>query len=313
MNREIVLRNNSGLEQAKTTYLAGMSPNTQRAYDNRIARFVIWRERQEPAPFVAQLKNYVAHLQAEGLSPRSVQQHVNTIKGLIKTMAALDIAGHLASQLPQLDLVKAPAVRGETQGNRLTEQQRQILINQPGTDTHKGRRDTAVLGVLAVCGLRRSEVCSMNWHHITEMDGHKVIRNLKGKHGRIRTVKLPPPLWRGIVTYAERAGLNTAAEEPVFVAIRKGDRVQHGQRITPNAVAFLVEYYIKEALEDCDDISPHDLRRTAAKLARNGGASIEQVQAMLGHASPQTTSAYIGEGLDLDDNAVDYGKVKWPW
>ena len=48
----------------------------------------------------------------------------------------------------------------------------------------------------------------------------------------------------------------------------------------------------------------------AAKLARQRGASIEQVQVMLGHASPQTTSAYIGETLNLDDHAVDYADVR---
>jgi integrase len=53
-------------------------------------------------------------------------------------------------------------------------------------------------------------------------------------------------------------------------------------------------------------------RRTAASLARKGGASIEQVQVMLGHSSPQTTSQYIGEGLDLDDHAVDYSDVVFP-
>jgi len=31
---------------------------------------------------------------------------------------------------------------------------------------------------------------------------------------------------------------------------------------------------------------------------------------MLGHANPQTTSEYIGEGLDLEDHAVDYSDVK---
>ncbi len=55
---------------------------------------------------------------------------------------------------------------------------------------------------------------------------------------------------------------------------------------------------------------PTTLRRTAASLARRGGASIEQVQVMLGHSSPQTTSQYIGEGLDLDDHAVDYSDVQ---
>ena len=36
---------------------------------------------------------------------------------------------------------------------------------------------------------------------------------------------------------------------------------------------------------------------------------------MLGHANSQTTSEYIGEGLDLADHAVDYNQVQideWP-
>ena len=57
-------------------------------------------------------------------------------------------------------------------------------------------------------------------------------------------------------------------------------------------------------------VHDRDLRRTAALLARRGGASIEQVQLMLGHASPQTTSNYIGESLNLDDNAVDYSPLR---
>jgi hypothetical protein len=38
--------------------------------------------------------------------------------------------------------------------------------------------------------------------------------------------------------------------------------------------------------------------------------STEQVQVMLGHANPQTTSEYIGEGLDLEDHAVDYNQAE---
>ena len=43
--------------------------------------------------------------------------------------------------------------------------------------------------------------------------------------------------------------------------------------------------------------------------AKKAGATIEQVQVMLGHASPQVTSHYIGEGVNLDDHAVDYHPV----
>src|SRR5574341_193057 len=293
------------LQNAVQTFLAGRAPHTQRAYQNRLEQFMAWHFSQPPAPFVAHLRNYIAHLHDDGLSPRSVQAHVNTIKGLLRTAAALDASGDLATMLPTLDLAKPPAVRGQLQGRRLTAAQRQEFINLPGTTTLKGRRDMAILSLMAVCGLRRSEVVSLNWEHITELDGHKVIQNLTGKHGRIRTVKLPVSLWRLLWVYAERAGLDTSPRAPVFVRIRKNDDIRHGERLTSSAVGWLVDYYTRQI--GLDDISPHDLRRTAAKLSRQAGASIEQVQLMLGHASPQTTSAYIGESLDLDDHAVDYG------
>lgn len=297
------------LDEAVAVYLAGKSERTRSEYRARLDRFQHWRDEQPAGePFVASLSNYVTHLQGEGLSPRSVQAHVNTVKGLLKSAAALD--PRLAVHLPALSLVKPPPVRGDLQGQRLAAPARQSLLDLPGIDTHKGRRDTAILALMAVCGLRRSEVVNLNWGHIDELDGHKVIRNLRGKHGRVRTVKLPVALWRLLRAWGELASLDTSDEAPVFVQVRKGDNVQHGARISGSAVSYLVTTYTGAA--GLDGIAPHDLRRTAASLSRKGGASIEQVQAMLGHADPQTTSRYIGAGLDLDDHAVDYGAVKIP-
>ena len=45
-------------------------------------------------------------------------------------------------------------------------------------------------------------------------------------------------------------------------------------------------------------LEPHDLRRTFAKLARKGGAGLEQLQAALGHTSISTTECYLGEMQD---------------
>jgi integrase len=47
------------------------------------------------------------------------------------------------------------------------------------------------------------------------------------------------------------------------------------------------------------------LRRTAAKLMRAGGASIEQISLVLGHASIDVTKKYLGVELDLQDAATD--------
>jgi integrase len=297
------------LNASVETFLAGRAPNTRRAYRTRLNQFSAWLAEQPPAPFVAQLRQYIAYLQDKGLSERSVQAHVNTIKGVIKLAAALDTTGKLAAALPTLELAKPPSIRGEVQGERLSAAQRQQLIYAPGTGTLRGKRDTAILALLSVCGLRRSEVSALSWEHVGEIDGYKVVKNLTGKHGRTRTVKLPKGLYELLEAYAGGGELDTSPETPVFVAIGKGERIQHGQRLTASAVAWLVKEYARRI--GLHDISPHDLRRTAASLARKGGASIEQVQIMLGHASPQTTSQYIGEGLDLDDHAVDYSDVEF--
>ncbi len=288
--------------------LSGRSPHTRRAYRIRLEAFMRWYTDQPPAPFVAHLRDYISALQDQQMSARSIQAHINTIKGLFRVAAALDASGRFAAALPTLDLARPPSVRGEIQGDRLDERQRQALIDLPGTATNKGRRDSAILALMSWLGLRRAEVAALSWHHLTTLDGHRVIRNLKGKHGRVRTIKLPAVLWHLLEVYAERAALDTSPDAPVFVAIGKWDDVRHGRRLTPSAVAFLVQTYT-EAM-GLYQISPHDLRRTAARLARHNGASIEQVQVMLGHASPQTTSAYIGETLNLDDHAVDYAQVR---
>ena len=59
-------------------------------------------------------------------------------------------------------------------------------------------------------------------------------------------------------------------------------------------------------------ITPHDLRRTFAKLAHLGRAPLEQIQISLGHASIQTTERYLGLKQNLHDAPFDrLGLVGW--
>jgi integrase len=297
------------LDQALVTYLAGLTENTQRAYESRLRAFLDWRHLQPPAPLVAHIKQYIGYLQYErDMAPRSVQAHVNTIKGFLRTAAALE--PELTPALAQLELVKAPRVRGEIQGKRLTAQQAKQLVLTPGKGSLKGLRDTAILSLMLTLGLRRSEVCKLTWGHITELEGHKVIANLKGKHGRVRTLKLPVWLWRLLQDWGDTAGLDMDnPDQVIFLPVTKDSHVlSYREGLTTDAIYKLLNEYTTQA--SLPPVKPHDLRRTAALLARRGGASIEQVQLMLGHASPQTTSNYIGETLDLDDNAVDYNPLR---
>jgi integrase len=52
-------------------------------------------------------------------------------------------------------------------------------------------------------------------------------------------------------------------------------------------------------------LAPHDLRRTCARNAYDHGATLLQVQTLLGHSDPKTTARYIGADSDDDNTAVD--------
>jgi integrase len=41
-------------------------------------------------------------------------------------------------------------------------------------------------------------------------------------------------------------------------------------------------------------VSPHDVRRTCARLCDTSGVELEQIQFLLGHVSVQTTERYLG-------------------
>jgi site-specific recombinase XerD len=45
-----------------------------------------------------------------------------------------------------------------------------------------------------------------------------------------------------------------------------------------------------------DKLAPRDMRRTCAKLCRESGGDLEQIQFLLGHASIQTTERYWDRG-----------------
>ena len=80
--------------------------------------------------------------------------------------------------------------------------------------------------------------------------------------------------------------------------------------ITPTDVGRLVASYgAKAGLSPARGkgrLGAHDLRRTCACNAYDNGATLLQVQQMLGHADPKTTALYIGLDQDDTDTAVDY-------
>ena len=95
---------------------------------------------------------------------------------------------------------------------------------------------------------------------------------------------------------------------PLFRPINKGDAV--GERtLTENAIWWIVREYAGTLA--LGPLAPHDLRRTCARLCRESGGALEQIQLLLGHGSITTTERYLGSRQDLGHAPNDRIGLRW--
>lgn len=280
------------------------SPHSKRAYRHGLKSFFSWYRAAFRGPICkAVVQEYKAELETSGLSASSINQRLAAIRKLVSEAADNGlIPPALAAGVAK---VKGASRHGVRMGNWLNHEQVAQLLDAPDRTTKIGKRDRAMLAVLIGCGLRRSEVVGLEFRHIQLRDGRWVIVDLIGKHGRIRSVPMPSEAKAVIDTWTAAAGLRGGR---IFRPINKGGRITH-ESLTDKCVwSVLRKYAIDIGLET---LAPHDMRRTYAKLARKGGAPLEQIQLSLGHASIQTTEVYLGSKQDLKDAPCDHLRLNW--
>src|SRR5580704_1044834 len=168
------------------------SPITRRVYNLGLDEFIAWyTEEPRPGFTKATVTAWRVALEARKLGPISINVRLTAVRKL--AVEAADnglLAPALASGIAR---VKGVASKGVRLGNWLTIRQAQMLLNTPDVATKKGLRDRAILAVLLGCGLRRSEAAALTVGHVQQRDGRWCIVDLRGKHGRVRTV--PMPTW----------------------------------------------------------------------------------------------------------------------
>lgn len=285
------------------------SEHSRRAYGKSIVDFLSWWEDAGKPPMVkATVQRYkVDVLEPAGLSPATVNQRMSAIRKLAQEAA--DNGMIPQEQANGISRVRGVKSAGVQTGNWLTKRQAEILINAPDVETLKGLRDRAILALQIGAGLRRSEVAKLKFSDIQQRDGRWVVADLVGKGNRVRTVPIPSWAKAAVDAWAEAAGL---AGGRVFRGVyHYGKTLQpESGSITPQAVFYAVADACQQAYKSTGDpafldVSPHDLRRTFAKLARKGGAELTQIQLTLGHSNVAVTQRYIGEDQNLTDAPCD--------
>lgn len=147
-------------------------------------------------------------------------------------------------------------------------------------------RDKAILEMLFSTGLRVSELAKLRKDGINMAKEEFTVR---GKGDKLRVVFISPNAKKWLGDYLQRR--HDIAPYLFVRHDRAGRRSSDAQPITPRSVQRLVEHYAKAA-GITKRITPHTLRHSYATDLLMNGADIRSVQAMLGHASIQTTQIY---------------------
>jgi integrase/recombinase XerD len=170
-----------------------------------------------------------------------------------------------------------------------------LLQGIDNSDELKLVRDRLLLGLMTIEGTRTVDIKRL---------GKEVGLKLDGKR-RVRTIPLTPELAKLLdvyLTLRRAAGFSVTLTDPLFISF--GHQCC-GERLSRRGMRYLVDHYLNAVdlkHQPGRKISAHSLRHTAGTLAVQNGASLRQVQDLLGHADLRTTAIYTHVGDKWKNN-----------
>ena len=259
----------------------GLSENTVEAYMRDYTSFAgfILRMYDVPPTQVEQymVERYLAHLFEECNHAKASQaRELSGVKSFYNYLLMHD----KIEQSPT-ELITTPK-RTRHLPEVLTIEEVEQIIDSIPLDTTKGKRDRAMLELLYSCGLRVTELTTLRLSDLFFGEGY--IR-VMGKGSKQRLVPIGNVARERIMMYMDERKVKDSKNKDILFLSNRGDKLTR----------IMVFTIIRQAVERAGidkTVSPHTFRHSFATHLLAGGASIRQVQEMLGHESIETTEIY---------------------
>ena len=293
-------------------FLAGkLSVQTRRAYSNDLRDFFERMGIRNPwevsSHHVTAYRNLIMKFVEENnelLNGSTVARRLSAIRSFYDYARAL---GAVEKNPADAKLVKSPKVSDEGVTKGLTCGEVRRLLEKPKRDTVRGKRDHAILMLLAHCGMRRAEVAGLKARHFAEERGHRIIR-FRGKGQKLRKLPIKPETHQAIEEYKEASGRDFRdADIPIFTPTTNNRMKNLEKPLSTTSIWKMVKKYARQA--GIDGISPHSFRVFAITNALANGATYQQVMMMSGHSDPKTVARYDRGKDNLDRNAVYWVRI----
>lgn len=230
------------------------------------------------------LRLHLARLEGRGLTPGSRARALSAISGLLAHLRAEhQLEGDPMAELERPRRVpRAPRLLGI--------EQVAALIEAPDA-TPLGVRDRALLELLYAAGLRVSELVALK---VPALDLDARTCRVVGPGGRVREAPFGEPAADWLERYLVEV-------RPGWVAPGRCDALfvsRRGLPLSRQAVWYRIRHHAGSAGLDPGSITPHVLRHSCASHLLRGGADVQSVQQLLGHADLGSTAVYTQTGRE---------------
>jgi site-specific recombinase XerD len=175
----------------------------------------------------------------------------------------------------------------------------ELVLTSVDRRTAMGRRDYAILLILARLGLRAGEITTLTLEDLNWQEGLITVR---GKAGRYSQLPLPVDVGEAIADYLQH-GRPMDSSRCVFLRTRAPAGGFKGQC----GIGSVVKHALARAGVDAPRKGAHQFRHGLASQMLRQGASLFEIGELLRHRSPQTTAIYTK--VDL----VSLATLALPW
>jgi integrase/recombinase XerD len=266
----------------------GSSKNTIDAYRNDLNGFRRFLGEQgtvngDPATVITReaILDYIADLNARRYAKATVARKVAAVKSFCAYL--LDHGDLTSNPAAQVDSPRAP----KPVPKPMTTEEVDALLHEPCKyDSPEAKRDAAMLELMYATGMRVTELVSLNMDSLQVNVSPAWVRCL-GKGSKERTIPVHEQAVAALEQYLGQGRpllLKNRPHQALFVNRR-------GERLTRQGFWLILKGYAKSAGIEAH-VTPHTLRHSFATHLLRGGASVRDVQELLGHANVSTTQVY---------------------
>jgi len=291
----------SDLAQAIERYLGELSrqnasPHTIRNYASDLRQFLEYFSppgTEPPAPAAIDthlLREWLGTLYDRKLDAISIRRKLAAVRSCFQFLLREKTVPTNAAKLLRTPKTakRLPVVPTAEQTNALVDGVGQDKFERPHPE-----RDLALFELLYGCGLRISELVSLN---LDDFDFHERWIRVRGKGRKERQVPYASKAALALETYV---GTRHGGGRALFLNHR-------GTRLSDRGAREIVKFYARMISGDAS-LHPHSLRHAFATHLLADGADLRAIQELLGHARLATTQKYTQ--VSLTDLMAVYDKA----